>query len=506
MAAPESTLTAAEAAMAEARALLEHDRPDDALATYADVVVRFGSSSSDEVLACVAKALNWRGYLLSARGDEAGAIEAYDECVRRFGQAREAELREDVALALASGADARCAIGELGEALDGLARYFADFADASSVPTHMSALLNHARCLRGLGRADEALRAYEDVVAYSHGAGAGGDRAKMARVRLVQMELLDELGRGAEGVSIAGEALEEFGADRDEELQRQLGFVMCRKARLLHQGGDPANAVAAYDEGLLRLQESPVADDAAWVAIALDQRSAALSALGRESEALASLDEVLARFSTETDDELMRERVLRALVKKVGMLRRMGRSQEASLIERALLDRLDDPADPASLPMLGRALLGLAVNLVSDGRPGEALELYDRMIEAFDSADDAVRGYAALALTNKAQILGSSGHEGDADELFREVVARFGEVAVSAYDGVIGRTAPETDERGEIPSMLYLKGMALLELGRDADAAESFRELVGAFAQDERPQVRGLVGVARAQLEALAGD
>ncbi|HEU4976303.1 MAG TPA: tetratricopeptide repeat protein [Baekduia sp.] len=505
IAAPGATLTAAKRAMVKARALTGLDRADDALATYADVVVRFGSSSSDEVLACVANALNWRGYLLSARGDEAGAIEAYDECVRRFGQAREAELREEVALALVSGAHARCAIGELGEALDCLARYFAEFADASSAPRHMSALLTYGRCLRSLGRADEAVRAYEDVVAYSHGAGAGAARAKMARVRLVQMELLDELGRSAEGISIADEALEEFGADRDEEIRRTLGWMMCRKARLLERRGDPAHALAAYDEALLRLEQSTVAGDAAYVAIALDQRSAALSALGRDREALASLDELLARFGTETDDAVVRGRVLRALVRKASMLGRMGRPQEASLIERALLDRLDEPADAESLAMLGRALLGHAVNLVSDGRTGAALELYDRMVEAFDSAEDSVRGYAVLALTNKAQILGSSGHEGDADELFHDVVARFGEVAVCAYDDVIGR-AGEADERGEIPSMLYLKGMALLVLGRDTDAAESFRELVRAFARDERPQVRCLVGAAREQLEALAGD
>lgn len=75
-------------------------RLDMEIAVAADVVGRFGASESTEVRRQVAIALIGRGNALTLKGDDAGAIEAYEEVERRFGRESSTGLQREVADAL----------------------------------------------------------------------------------------------------------------------------------------------------------------------------------------------------------------------------------------------------------------------------------------------------------------------------------------------------------------------------------------------------------------------
>ena len=63
----------------------ELDDPQAAIATYDEVVTRFGASDSPEVQGRVAWALNSKGAVQREHGEVGAAIAAYDEVVTRLG-------------------------------------------------------------------------------------------------------------------------------------------------------------------------------------------------------------------------------------------------------------------------------------------------------------------------------------------------------------------------------------------------------------------------------------
>jgi tetratricopeptide (TPR) repeat protein len=77
-------------------------RSDEAIAACEQVERRFGQASELALREQVAIALVNKGVRLSELGRSDEAIAAYDEVERRFGEASEPALREQVAMALHS--------------------------------------------------------------------------------------------------------------------------------------------------------------------------------------------------------------------------------------------------------------------------------------------------------------------------------------------------------------------------------------------------------------------
>jgi tetratricopeptide (TPR) repeat protein len=83
------------------------DRPDEEIAAYDEVVRRFGDAQEPALREQVAKALVNKGVAHGKADRPDEAIIAYDEVVRRFGDAQEPALRVLVAKAQKLIADTR---------------------------------------------------------------------------------------------------------------------------------------------------------------------------------------------------------------------------------------------------------------------------------------------------------------------------------------------------------------------------------------------------------------
>jgi tetratricopeptide (TPR) repeat protein len=75
-------------------------RHEDAIASYDEVVSRFGKSADPALAKYVARALVNKGFALGELGRHEDAIASYDEVVSRFGKGDDPAVREEVARAL----------------------------------------------------------------------------------------------------------------------------------------------------------------------------------------------------------------------------------------------------------------------------------------------------------------------------------------------------------------------------------------------------------------------
>lgn len=88
------------------------------------------------------------------------------------------------------------------------------------------------------------------------------------------------------------------------------------------------DAVAAYEEVILRFGESDIPAVLEWVAKALVNKGVALGMLNRPHEALEVFDEVVRRFR-ESDAPALLRSLATALVNRAGALDVLNRPQEA---------------------------------------------------------------------------------------------------------------------------------------------------------------------------------
>jgi tetratricopeptide (TPR) repeat protein len=315
-----------------------------------------------------------------------------------------APFRDERAAALVQQGDA---LKVLGRALEALAAY--DNALAVK-PGDVIAHNNRGNLLRALGRCSEALKDF--------------DRA-LAAGRTVP-ELWNNRGGALSDLARFSEALVSF--DKALALRPKFPSALVNRGDALMKLARPAEALASYEASLAQAPDNLVA---------LNNCGEALRALGRPTEALARFDRALA-----LDPDLPE-----ALNNRGGALCNLERYEEAlAVFDRALAIR----------PQFADAL----------GRRGGALQALGRATEALASCE------AALAL--KPDCVEALVHRGEAlMDLDRP------EEAMGSLDQAI-RIAPAYADAHES------KGVKLMLLGRTEEAAAALERAVAAAPERSR--------------------
>ena len=139
-------------------------RLDDALEAFEDVDLRFRRHESTRILKHVASALFNKGMALDILNRTDEALESYNALVQRFGSGAEPDIRENVANALFHSGILLGREGqqeEAVEAYDNLFHRFGSDENPAVVERVAKGLVNKGGTLGRLGRMDEALLAYD---------------------------------------------------------------------------------------------------------------------------------------------------------------------------------------------------------------------------------------------------------------------------------------------------------------------------------------------------------
>jgi tetratricopeptide (TPR) repeat protein len=151
----------------EAVERLGHD--EEAVAAFNAVLERFGTASDPALHRRIAWALMSRAVILARLDRSVGALTCYDEVVRRFGESSDAELAEFVAQALMRSGYLHAERGDYKQAIaaaDALrSRPEAGWADWRAPVAW--ATLNKGLALHELRRNDDAIAAFDEVIAFA---------------------------------------------------------------------------------------------------------------------------------------------------------------------------------------------------------------------------------------------------------------------------------------------------------------------------------------------------
>lgn len=136
---------------------------------------------------------------------------------------------------------------------------------------------------------------------------------------------------------------------------------------------------------------------------------------------------------------------------------------------------------------------GRFTSLIGEGRYEDAIETFDGLIIRFeDAGEPELRRLVAIGLINKSMALERLGRQQECLTVHEDMVARFGEEALMAFDEFIkrfGRTA-EPEIREQLASALYNKAWILSELDRGDEALPVLAKLIASFKNHESLRVQ----------------
>ncbi len=482
----------------------------------------------------VAWALFYKGVILKSLGHTEDAIAIFDQLLGRFGAVQASVLERLTSPGWLKKSQTDDA-GSLEE---------------ESREQVAWALFNKGVALGSLGRTQEAMAAYDDLLrrfAGIRGGSTGGlVRPKWMKAdpepestNLQQVQVREQvawtlfnkgvslgtLSRIQEALATYDELLGRFSQSRELDVQEPVARAMINRGVLesalqeqmarapASQGQTLGTLGSTHDpSGFFDQATDPVQHTAttAQPSQGVQALVAKGMALGSTKEAIAIYDDVVGHFGRTTDPSV-RKHVAEALINKGMALGSMGRIAEALVAYGEVITRFSDAKEAALREQVGRALLNkemLEVALREQVAPGAVAEtpsrpgdtrgtlgqtaevtgIADEVASQFEgSTETDLPGQAAQALVEKGVALGNSA---EALEVFDEVLSRFGE-------------AKEVEVQQQVAEALGNKGMVLGTLGRMEEAMAVCDEVVRRFGQESTPALQKQVTVAMAKKEAL---
>jgi tetratricopeptide (TPR) repeat protein len=269
--------------------------------------------------------------------------------------------------------------GDLDAALDACEQLLADAlaadpGDPVVRETVFAASFERALLLTELGLLADAAEAYAAAAAAPADLDDPDQRHEVAMALLNRGICLDTVGDHGAALAAYRELAARFG-DADDPVTRDQvvrGRVNQASALLAVDALDEALAVADELVGELDPTEALEAEQ---LAMTVRLRAAALRAMDRRDEAVASLAEV-ERCADE--DPAARSQVAAAQRERAEVLAELGRSDEAIAILESAVDRFTDDPDPVVVEVLVDLLRAEADLLDRAGQPQRAAELRAR--------------------------------------------------------------------------------------------------------------------------------
>ena len=315
--------------LAAVRALFERavevreQDPGESLATWDEVVRRFGESRSPEVFQLVALALFCKGEALGELGrpEEALAaneetLSALEEAGRRFGEGDTEEDVEMVAGALLIKGVTLARLDRTEESLavcEDVVRRFGECPLPDVLEPVAAALFGKGIALSAMDRREEALAAFEEV---GRRLGEGDTEVHLAflsRALFNRGVLLGELDRTEESLTVYEEVVRQFEDSDEPDHFKIVAHALLNKGSALYELNRPEEELMAYEEMLRRFREREAPVLLEEQATALTHKGMTLLDMGRTDEGRTALQDVVEKFG-DSSSRAPRARVEEALL------------------------------------------------------------------------------------------------------------------------------------------------------------------------------------------------
>ncbi|MBO9679244.1 MAG: hypothetical protein J7556_13470 [Acidovorax sp.] len=203
-----------------------------AMATYDEVLRRFGDSAEPALRKQVAMALVNKGSTQGQLNQNEAATATYDEVLRRFGDSAEPALRKQVAMALVHKGIAQGQLNQNEAAMatyDEVLRRFGEAAEPALRKQVAMALVNKGGTQGRLNQNEAAMATYDEVLRRF------GDSAEPALRKQVAMALVNKgitqgrLNQNEAAMATYDEVLRRFGDSAEPALRKQVARALVNK-------------------------------------------------------------------------------------------------------------------------------------------------------------------------------------------------------------------------------------------------------------------------------------
>jgi tetratricopeptide (TPR) repeat protein len=290
------------------------------------------------------------GVLQLEAGDFRDAIATYDEVLARFGEAGEGALRKQVAGALLNKGVALRGLGRVKDAIatyDELLARFGEDRESTARESVASGLVNKGNALIGLGRAEQAIAVSDELLA-RFGEPSESElelRKQVANALVNKGNALVALDRFEDAIATFDEVFARFGEASESELREPVARALVNKGVAFSHLDRAEQAIATFDQVFALFGQASESALRELVANALVGKGVALSQLDRAEEAITAYDELIALFGRTNVTEL-REPTLRAFVGEVALLRVLGRHDQAAALYSQATATFGDAQEP----------------------------------------------------------------------------------------------------------------------------------------------------------------
>jgi tetratricopeptide (TPR) repeat protein len=238
--------------------------------------------------------------------------------------------------------------------------------------------------------------------------------------------VLGSLGRSEEAIADYDEVMRHFADAKEPALQVEAAQALVNKGHTLGSLGRSEEAIAVYDDVVSRFADAKEPALRGVAAMALFGRGHTLGSLGRSEEAIVVYDDVVSRFA-DAKEPALRGVAAGALVSKGVVLGSLGKREEAIAVYDDVMSRFVDAKEPALRERVAIALINKGVQLGTLGRNEEAIAIYDDVVSRFgDDKEPALREKVGTAILYRGMTYESSGNKEIALANYEEVLARFG--------------------------------------------------------------------------------
>ena len=196
------------------------------------------------------------------------------------------------------------------------------------------ALLNKGIAFASLGRGEDEIAVYDEMVRRFGDADELPLREQVARTLVNKGVALESLARGEDAIKVYDEVISLFGDAEERPLREQVARALVNNGFTLRNLGRGEEAIAVYDEVINRFGNAEELSLREQVARALVNKGITLGSLGRGEETIPVYDEVIRRFG-DAEELSLREQVARALNGKAWKVYEIGDSLE---VDQAIAD------------------------------------------------------------------------------------------------------------------------------------------------------------------------
>ena len=253
-------------------------------------------------------------------------------------------------------------LGALGSSDDAIAAYddlIACFSNATEAPIRervASALFNRGVTLGALGRSHPAMATYDDLISRFGDASEAPIREAVARALFNEGATLYVLGRWDDAIVAYEDLIARFGDASEVPVRERIASALFNRGVALGALGRSDDAIAAYDDLIARFGDASEMPISEQVAGALFNKGAALDALGRREDAIAAYDDLMARFG-DLSEAPIRERVANALFSRGATFRALDRSHDEVAAYDDLIARFGDASEAPIRERVAKVLL-----------------------------------------------------------------------------------------------------------------------------------------------------